>query len=282
MRHVFRFSLIFVLALLAASSCKTNSSVPYFVGAEELPSEALAAAKASTDPVIVPGDLLNIEVSSANAAATIPFNKGRYMDADGRATAMTRMMNYGGQSNFDQSTEFYLVGANGNIEFPVVGPIHVGGMSKTQVATKIAETLYPKYLTEKPQVDIRLMNFRVTVAGAVAKPGVYQSHNERMTFLDAIAMAGDLDIRGERENILLYRTLPDGTRQVHRLNINDKNFLVSPYYNLQQNDVIYVVPNKSLQRSAWQLSPAVSATISIVGGLSSLASLIVGIINLSR
>ena len=150
------------------------------------------------------------------------------------------------------------------------------------MAEEITDAIYPKYLTEKPVVDVRLMNFRVTVAGAVKSPGMYQSRNERMTFLEAIAMAGDLDIKGDRERIYLYRTNPDGTREVHRLNINDRNFLMSPYFQLQQNDVIYVEPNKSMRQGAWQLNPAVTATITIVGGLSSVASLVIGIVNLSK
>ena len=103
-----------------------------------------------------------------------------------------------------------------------------------------------------------------------------------MNFLEAISMAGDLDIKGDRENILLYRINPDGSREVHKLNIHDKNFLLSPYYTLQQNDYIYVVPNKSMRQGAWQMNPAVTATISVVGGISSLASLIIGILNLSK
>jgi Periplasmic protein involved in polysaccharide export len=126
------------------------------------------------------------------------------------------------------------------------------------------------------------MNFRVTVAGAVRSPGVYQSRNERMTFLEAISMAGDLLIQGDRENILLYRSNPDGTREVVKLNIHDKDFLLSPYFTLQQNDFIYVEPNASMRAGAWQMNSGLSATISIVGGLSSLASLVVGVINLSR
>lgn len=179
-------------------------------------------------------------------------------------------------------TEYYLVNANGCIEFPIVGSIEVAGLAKSQVAEKICNAIYPKYVTEKPTVDIRLMNFRVTVAGAVKSPGIYQSRNERMTFLEAISMAGDLDIKGDRENILLYRINPDGSREVHKLNIHDKDFLLSPYYTLQQNDYIYVVPNKSMRQGAWQMNPAVTATISVVGGMSSLASLIIGIINLSK
>lgn len=103
-----------------------------------------------------------------------------------------------------------------------------------------------------------------------------------MTFLEAIARAGDLDIKGERENILIYRTDADGTRHVARVNIHDKDFLLSPYYNLQQNDVIYVEPNKSMRQSAWQMNPAIASTVTIVGGMSSLASLVIGIINLSK
>ena len=126
------------------------------------------------------------------------------------------------------------------------------------------------------------MNFRVTVAGAVKNPGVYQSKNERMTFLEAISMAGDLDIKGDRENIMLYRINPDGKREVVKLDIHDKDFLMSPYFTLQQNDYIYVQPNSSMRASAWQMNPAVTATITVVGGMSSLASLVVGIINLSK
>ena len=158
----------------------------------------------------------------------------------------------------------------------------MAGLTKAQVAKEICDAIYPKYVTEKPSVDIRLMNFRVTVIGAVKSPGVYQSKNERMTFLEAISMAGDLDIKGDRENILLYRTNPDGTREVHRLNIHDRDFLLSPYCTLQQNDVIYVEPNSPMRQSAWQLNPAVSAVITIVGGMSSVASLVIGIVNLSK
>ena len=103
-----------------------------------------------------------------------------------------------------------------------------------------------------------------------------------MNFLEAITMAGDLELQADRENILLYRTEADGTRSVHRLNIHDKDFLLSPYFQLRQNDYIYVEPNKSMKQSAWQLNPAVTSTLTIIGGMSSLASLIVGILNLSK
>lgn len=271
-----------VAVLLLSASCSAPKKVPYFVDAETISTEALSELPVNTDPVISVGDLLNIEVTGANVSALAPFNRGRYIDGDGKIGTVSRQFNAYNTTGLEVSTDYYLVNADGYIDFPIIGRVHVAGLTKREVADKIAYDIYPKYVTELPTVDIRLMNFRVTVAGAVRNPGVYQSKNERMTFLEAISMAGDLDIKGDRENILLCRTNPDGTRKVVKLNIHDKDFLLSPYYTLQQNDYIYVEPNSSMKASAWQMNPAVTATITIVGGMSSLASLIVGIINLSK
>lgn len=268
--------------MLALAACSSPKKVPYFDGAENIPAELLAKSQSVASPVIVPGDLLNIDVSSVNMPAVAMFNKGRYVNENGDIMAMPRTYMSTSTATVESYTDYYLVNNSGEIDFPVLGKIHVGGLTKKEVAAKLVDAIYPKYVNDPPSVDIRLMNFRVTVAGAVRNPGVYQSRNERMTFLEAISMAGDLDIKGDRENILLYRTNADGTREVHRLNIHDKNFLMSPYFTLQQNDVIYVEPNGSMRQNAWQLNPAVSATITIVGGLSSVASLIIGIVNLTK
>lgn len=177
---------------------------------------------------------------------------------------------------------YYLVDSDGDIVFPIIGKIHVSGLTKPELADKLADAIYPKYTKERPNVEVRLMNFRVIIVGAVGSPGIKNSTSERMNFFEAIALAGDLNIKGERENILLYRTNADGTREVHRLDIHDKNFLLSPYFNLQQNDIIYVVPNKSMANTAWQLSPAVTTTFTLVGGISSIISLVLTIVNLTK
>ena len=282
MRKLQGYTLLLGSALLLLSSCSAPKKVAYMVDAEQIPVEVLSEAQDISDPVLIPGDLLNIEVSGVNMAAMAPFNKGKYIDAEGKIGSMSRSYNTYGDNGLEASTEYYLINADGNILFPIIGKIKAAGLTKNQLATEICDELYPKYVNEKPAVDIRLMNFRVTVAGAVKQPGVYQSKNERMTFLEAIARAGDLDIKGERENILLYRTNADGTREAHRINIHERDFLLSPYYNLQQNDVIYVTPNKSMAQNAWALNPAVTVTISVVGGISSLASLVIGIVNLTK
>lgn len=282
MSKIFKTLSIPVVCLILATGCSAPKKVPYLVDAETIPAEILSQTTTVSDPVITAGDLLNIEVTSPNMAAVAPFNKGRYVDADGKINVITRQTNSYSNVGLEVSTDYYLVNADGNIDFPIVGKIHVGGLTKAQVSDAVVNAIYPRYVTEKPNVDIRLMNFRVSVAGAVKNPGVYQSRNERMTFLEAISMAGDLDIKGDRENILLYRTNPDGTREVHRINLQDKNFLLSPYFTLQQNDFIYVEPNKSLRAQAWQMNPGVQSTITVVGGISSLASLVIGILNLTK
>lgn len=283
MRLLHRNVLIFAALMGLLTSCSAPKKVPYLLDAETIPAEVLTSAQDTPDPTITVGDLLNIEVTGVNMAAMAPFNKGKFIDSEGKIGTISRTnTNYGSGNGLEVSTEYYLVNADGCIDFPIIGRIKVAGLRKAEVAEKICNAIYPKYVTERPNIDIRLMNFRVTVAGAVKSPGVYQSKNERMTFLEAISMAGDLDIKGDRENILLYRTNADGTREVHRLNIHDKDFLLSPYYVLQQNDFIYVTPNKSMRSNAWSLNPAITSTITIVGGLSSLASLIIGIVNLSK
>ncbi len=282
MRKLTRLISAILLCVIFFTSCSAPKKVPYLVDAETIPTDILSQMTTVSDPVMTAGDLLNIEVTSPNMAAVAPFNKGRYVDADGRIITLARQTTNYNNSGLEVSTDYYLVNADGNIEFPIVGKIHVGGLTKSQVAEAVINAIYPMYVTEKPNVDIRLMNFRVSVAGAVKNPGMYQSRNERMTFLEAISMAGDLDIKGDRENILLYRTNPDGTREVHRINLQDKNFLMSPYFTLQQNDFIYVEPNKSMRAQAWQMNPGVQSTITIVGGISSLASLVIGILNLTK
>ena len=270
-----------ILLTLIISSCSTaHLKVPYVVDAETIPAEVLSQIQPVSDPLIGTNDLLNIEVSGRDMVSVSMFNKGRYITPEG--TVVSNQNNTNASGGAEKSTQFYLVDKDGNIDFPIIGKLHVGGKTKSEIAEIVQNAVYPKYVKEKPAVDVRLMNFRVTVIGAVKSPGVIESKTERMNFLEAIAEAGDLDIKGQRENIMLIRTNNNGQREIHRLNLNDKNLLISPYFNLQQNDIIYVQPNESAAHGAWQLNPAVGATITIVGGISSIASFIIGIVNLAK
>lgn len=264
-----KLSFFLATVLLILGSCSSTKKVPYMVDAETIPQEALKQIEKSTDPTVRPGDLLEITVTSINIDAVRPFNRISYItDISGNS--------YNNTSDSNRST-YYIVDDKGNIEFPVLGKIHIGGMNKDEIQELITNKIYPKYLTDKPGVDVRFKNFKVTVSGEVARPGVYTSTNERLTIMEAIAMAGDLNITGMRENVMLIRTEADGTRTVHRLDLNDKSTLLSPYYNLQQNDVIYVQPNASKARSSWSIPPALSLALSSIGTLISIATLIVTI-----
>ena len=253
---------VILLTALFITSCASSKKVPYMVGAETIPQEALQQVAKSTDPVIMPGDLLEILVSASNPEVVKPFNRmGLVYEMAGTLST------YGSAAN--NSSSFYLVDNEGNIEFPVIGTIKIGGMTKNQA---------PKYIKETPGIDIRFKNFKVSVLGEVARSGVYTATNEKMNILEALAMAGDLTIMGERENVMLIRTKTDGTREIHRINLNDKNLVLSPYYNLQQNDVIYVTPNASKARSSWTIPPALSLGLSTMGTLISIATLVVTIV----
>lgn len=270
-----------ITALLSLTACHAPKKVAYLVEADQIPAEQLRQPNSRVDPILAPGDLLNIKVYAANMASVAQFNKGMTVGPDGTISNITNSSN-NLSNKTESSTDYYLVDSNGDIDFPILGPIHVTGKTKEDVSEEIRSKIYPKYVTTPPTVDIRLMNFKVTILGAVNHPGVVTSTNERLNILEALALAGDLDIRGERENIMLYRTNADGSHEVHRLDLNDRNLLLSPYFNLQQNDFIYVEPNRSAKQNAWQMHQGWSVAISIVGGISSVAGLVIGIVNLTK
>ena len=170
---------------------------------------------------------------------------------------------------------YYLVDANGNIEYPFLGTLHIGGMSKSAVEDYIATQIYPRYLTERPGVEVRFQNFRVSILGEVKSPGVIKATNGRLNLLEAIAQAGDLTIHGKRDNVMIIRTNSDGSRSIQTVNMNDKNMILSPSFNLQQNDIIYVEPNSSRARQSWNVPPALSLGMSSVGTLISIATFII-------
>ena len=261
--------LIMAAAALILAGCGSTKEVPYMINAEQLPQDVLNAAARAADPVIMPGDLLQITVTGSNAEAVKMFNKVHYISTISSSSSST------GMGTGVNSMYNYLVDQNGNIEFPMLGRLHIGGLTKATIEQEIGSKIYPKYLTEKPGVEVRIQNFQVSVLGQVKSPGVVKADNGRLTILEAIAEAGDLDIKGRRDNIMIIRTNADGSRSVNRVNLNDKNVIVSPLFNLQQNDIIYVEPNASAARSSWSVPPALTLAMSSIGTAISIATLII-------
>lgn len=224
---------------------------------DEIPAAALATVTSQAgDFSIKPGDLLQINVSATNSDAVRPFNKIQYIPTAGGSTFTTMT---------DRSTVFYLVDDFGNIDFPVLGKLHITGMTKKSLEDYIASLIYPRYLTEKPGVECRIQNFKVFCLGEFNSTGVRQAENGRLNLIEAIAMSGDLTMQGRRDNILLIRTEANGQRSIKRIDITDANFISMPEFELQQNDVLYVEPNKYKKRSVWSLPPVYGAAVSIFG-----------------
>ena len=155
------------------------------------------------------------------------------------------------------------------------GSLHIGGLTKSEAENLIREKL-KTYITEVPIVNVRMANYKISVMGEVTKPGSFVITNEKVNLFEALAMAGDMTIYGQRDNVKLIREDAQGHREIIPLNLNDASIVLSPYYYLQQNDVIYVTPNKTKAKNAG-ISNSTTIWFSVVGTLVSLASLIVTI-----
>ena len=153
--------------------------------------------------------------------------------------------------------------------------VHIGGLTKSQAENMIKEKL-KTYIKENPIVNVRMANYKISVMGEVAHPGTFTITNEKVNIMEALAMAGDMTVYGQRDKVKLIREDAQGNRQVIPLNLNDADIIVSPYYYLQQNDVVYVTPNKTKAKNA-SISNSTTIWFSVVGTLVALASLIVTI-----
>lgn len=250
--------------VLLLGSCRSYKDVPYFKNADSV---SLAASRVLYDAKIMPKDMLTITVVTTNPEASAPFNLSV------SKTIGTSGDLYTGAG----ALQGYLVDNQGYINFPIVGKLRVLGLTKTQCEDLILSKVKP-YLadTEKPIVTVRMASYRVTVMGEVNKPGVVPVSTEKMNVLEALASAGDLTIYGKRDNVMLIRENTVGEKSVHRLNLNDANLIKSPYYYLQQNDILYVEPNKVKAQNS-SIGQSTTIWFSFMSVAISVASLIVNI-----
>lgn len=250
--------LAFAMALLL-NSCGSTKKIIYLQGADTLD---LDKSQRLYDARIMPKDLLTISVNTTDPEAAKPFNpsKGSFGTS-------------GGSSNLLQ----YLVDNDGNIEFPIVGTLHVLGMTKRECEQMIKTKIAP-YLskTENPVVTVEMSSFKVTILGEVGSPGAISVAQEKINILEAIAQAGDLTMYGKRDNVHLIRVDAKGKKEIHTLNLNKADIINSPYYYLQQNDIVYVEPNKTKIDST--AISSVSMWFSVISFLTSMATLVVSIV----
>lgn len=210
------------------------------------------------------GDLLDIKVTAFDDNAVRPFN--------------LHSMNQAGNTNEyipNQVTQTapvgYLVSNEGYIIFPVLGKIFVQNMTMSELREDLEKRLL-EYLTD-PMVSIRQLNFNITVLGEVKKPGQYTSPSDKVTILQALGMAGDMTDNGDRTKVKLVRH-ENGSDQTYVINFTDKNITSSPYYYMQQNDVLYVEPDANKKIIA-NVNPNRTLVFSIIGSAIALLSLII-------
>lgn len=218
------------LLVVLMSSCTHWKDIAYFQNSEYVD---LSQSSGLYDAHIMPKDQITVYISTVNPEVGQSFN-------------LILRNSYSGSAITAQSTLMpYLVDNDGYINFPIIGRIKVAGLTIRQCEETILKRIQP-YLaeTEKPVVTVRMASFTVTVLGEVGHPGVLNVGREKLSVLEALAMAGDATIYGIRNPVKLIREDERGMRSFHELNLNDADILNSPYYYLQQNDILYVEPRK--------------------------------------
>ena len=262
MKHYSLYCSIIVTLLL--TSCVSTKQITYFDNKDQVD---LSLSKTLYDAKIMPKDILQIQVFTMTPEAAEPFN---LMKLSGSSSISSSTSNQG--SIYD-----YLVDNDGNITYPVIGTLHLGGLSKSEAEELIKSKVLP-YMAEAENVvvHVRMVNYKYAVLGSVRSPGVFTTQNEKVNILEAIAQAGDLTTFAYRDRIYLIRENSEGQKEFHQLNINDASIITSPYYYLQQNDVIYVEPRKTEARNAF-ISANTTIWFSLASSLMSIATFILAV-----
>lgn len=247
---------LLVLTLLA-TACVSKKDIIYFQNDEIDQSKVSNSYKT----IIKPDDLLQITITALDTEAVRPFNLAAvtYSTSSNSAIGVAQQQNY-------------LVDSNGEIDFPVIGKLKIGGLSREEFIAMLKQKLDPDYI-KNPNINVRLANYKISVLGDVRVPGSYTIPNERITILEALALAGDLNISAERRDILVQRE-EDGKKVEYNVDLLSKNIFTSPIYYLQQNDVVYVKPNYARIQSASSNSNT-SLFISVSGLIITIVSLLI-------
>lgn len=256
------FSIILLFTVLFA--CKTTDNLTYFKNSDQFVSQGETVDYALK---LQPSDELVITVNSLVPEATAPYNLPLVNPAKEGEVSMSS----------SPQNQTYVIDTEGYIDFPLLGKIQATGKTTEQLADLLEEKIAKE--VDEPAVKVKLVNFKVNVLGEVTKPGAIEVKSERFSVLDAIAAAEDLTIYGERHNVLLIRE-NNGKKEFHRLDLADAGIVESPYFYMQQNDVIYVEPNKiRSDNSKYNQNNAFKVTVvsTVVSALSVIASLVIAL-----
>jgi polysaccharide export outer membrane protein len=213
------------------------------------------------EPKLQPDDMLMIIVSAENPEAALPYNQS--------LVSVIQNVQIATYAQPAPTIQPYLIDKDGNVDFPLLGKLKIGGLTRIEAINKI-KSLLENHIKD-PMVNIRILNFKVSVIGEVNRPGSFSIQSERITLLEALSLAGDLTIYGNRNSILIIRD-KEGTKTIAKVDVTNRDFINSEYYYLSQNDQIYVEPNKTKVNSSI-IGPNISVGISLVSLLITIMAL---------
>jgi polysaccharide export outer membrane protein len=223
--------ILLVVVVVYSPSCLDTRKSTYFNNLQD--ANIVPSYQDTISPVIQKNDIIAVSIISLNAEASAIFN----LSTNNASSVVTNAGN-------GQSASGYLVNSDGTIQLPILGFIQVAGLTSKEVKQHITAMLVEKKLLLDPIVTVHQLNYEVTVIGEVAKPAVINVPSEKISLLKALGLAGDITIYGKKDNVLLIREI-NGKRKVKRINLNSADFVTSPFYYLQPNDVVYVETNKN-------------------------------------
>ena len=253
------------------TSCKTKekaSQLNYMQNVEEIATEAAVNVNNST---IQKGDQFIILVTARDMTVVKPFNQNYFSAEISQSSIPSSNIPTQGQQNLSGPT--YIVDGDGVIDFPVLGKLFATGKTMVEFKDELRERL--KLYVKDPSVNMRFVNYKITVLGEVNRPGQYAIPDGQSTLLNAIGLAGDLTMYGKRDDLLLVRN-ENGTITKERINLMDSNFINSPYFQLKQGDVIYVSASQAKERAA-KLDPNTGTYVAVAGMIIGLAGIFITI-----
>lgn len=240
--------ILLISIVIYSSSCVNTKKSTYFNNAQD--ANITPSIEDAASPVIQKNDILSVTITSLNAEASAIFN----LTNNTSSSTVTSAGN-------SQTGSGYLVNSDGYIQLPILGNIKVAGSTSKEVKELITATLLQKKLLIDPIVHIHHLNYEVTVIGEVGRPTVINVPSEKISLLKALGLAGDITIYGKKDNVLLIREV-SGKRKVKRIDLNAADFLTSPFYYLQPNDVVYVEANKNKVASTSTLTQTLPIILS--------------------
>lgn len=261
-------SLVLLVLTLCLTGCVSYKKVPYIQNSSEVD---LSAAANLYDAKIMPKDYLTITVNLPKDPEAV-----KMFNISINSASTTNALSTGSLQSYS-SLQSYLVENDGTIDFPIIGRIKVAGMTRLELQEFLIDKIYPTYVIEKPIVLVTISSFKISVIGEVNGSGQYTISNGKVNIFEAIALAKDLTIWGRRDNVKLIRELSNGEKKIVELDLNDANIINSPYYQLQQNDIVYVTPNKAKAKNSG-IGQETTLWMSSLGILMTLTNILINVL----